>query len=319
MNEPLISIIIPTYNRAHLIGETLDSVIAQTYTNWECIVVDDGSTDNTNEVLKKYCEKDSRIQYHNRPEGHLSGGNGARNYGFKLSKGEYINWFDSDDLMHKDKLKLQIDILENNEKDCFNATNCFLFSNSIKNNLKLRSKKLESVDFFIDFLSQEIVFLTSSVVFRKSFLLSLVFRFNEKLKAAQEWEFFSKILTLSPKFSCLDKPLSFNRLHDNSISNMPNYIFERSYNYFLARQNVLSFIKKHRLYDTRSINCLTETIIEFFKFFLKRHKYKMAFKIYFKSILFTSLNFEHKVKLLFALISYVLVGRGETFLKNKNA
>lgn len=54
MKEPLVSIIIPTFNRAHLIGETLDSIIAQTYTHWECIVVDDGSTDNTEEIMNSY-------------------------------------------------------------------------------------------------------------------------------------------------------------------------------------------------------------------------------------------------------------------------
>ena len=66
--HPLVSIIILTYNRAHLIGETLDSVLAQTYTHWECIVVDDGSTDATDEVLATYVEKDSRFQYHHRPK-----------------------------------------------------------------------------------------------------------------------------------------------------------------------------------------------------------------------------------------------------------
>src|SRR5690606_11844101 len=97
--QPLVSIIIPTYNRAHLISETLDSVLAQTYTNWECIVVDDGSTDATEALLHGYMEKDSRFQYHKRPDRHLPGGNGARNYGFELSQGEYIQWFDSDDVM----------------------------------------------------------------------------------------------------------------------------------------------------------------------------------------------------------------------------
>ena len=58
MVKNLISIIIPTYNRGHLINKTLDSIIAQTYTNWECIVVDDGSYDNTDQVLLKYCKKD---------------------------------------------------------------------------------------------------------------------------------------------------------------------------------------------------------------------------------------------------------------------
>jgi glycosyltransferase involved in cell wall biosynthesis len=95
MNDsPLVSIIIPTYNRAHLIGETLDSVLAQTYQNWECIVVDDGSSDNTDKVVGKYVQKDSRFKYYHRPDEHLPGGNGARNYGFKMSKGEYVNWFD---------------------------------------------------------------------------------------------------------------------------------------------------------------------------------------------------------------------------------
>ena len=107
-NEPLVSVIIPTYNRAHLIGETLDSVLAQTYQNWECIIVDDGSTDNSDEVIGEYVNKDSRFKYYHRPEEHLPGGNGARNYGFKMSQGKYIQWFDSDDLMVAEKLELKV-------------------------------------------------------------------------------------------------------------------------------------------------------------------------------------------------------------------
>ena len=76
-----VSIIIPTYNRAHLICETLDSVIAQTYTDWECIVVDDGSNDTTVEIIAEYCKKDNRFQYYQRPQNRLQGGNAARNFG----------------------------------------------------------------------------------------------------------------------------------------------------------------------------------------------------------------------------------------------
>jgi len=115
MRTPLVSIIIPTYNRAHLIRETLDSVLAQTYSNWECIIIDDGSTDETNSLLTKYCAKDSRFQYQHRPNNRPKGANACRNYGFELSKGEYINWFDSDDLMMINKLELQVEnILKNN-------------------------------------------------------------------------------------------------------------------------------------------------------------------------------------------------------------
>ena len=66
--NPLVSIIIPTYNRAHLIKETLDSVLTQTYTNWECIIVDDGNSDNTEEVINSYIAKDQRFKYCHRPQ-----------------------------------------------------------------------------------------------------------------------------------------------------------------------------------------------------------------------------------------------------------
>lgn len=88
--QPLVSIIIPTYNRAHLIGETLDSVLAQTYKNWECIIVDDGSSDNSDEIIDECVKKDARFKYYQRPDEHLPGGNGARNYGFRMSRGTKV-------------------------------------------------------------------------------------------------------------------------------------------------------------------------------------------------------------------------------------
>src|SRR5690606_37985604 len=115
--EPLVSIIIPTYNRAHLIGETLDSVLAQTYTNWECIILDDGSTDNTTEVVQGYLDKDPRFQYHHRPADRPKGANACRNYGFEVSKGEYVNWFDDDDVMFNSKIEVQLNVLLNYKID----------------------------------------------------------------------------------------------------------------------------------------------------------------------------------------------------------
>ena len=81
--NPLISIIIPTYNRASMLGKTLDSILAQTYTFWECIIVDDGSTDDTIEVVKSYTEKDTRLHFYTRPNNMLKRANACRNYGFE--------------------------------------------------------------------------------------------------------------------------------------------------------------------------------------------------------------------------------------------
>ena len=111
-NTPLVSIIIPTYNRADLIKETLGSVQNQIYQNWECIVVDDGSEDDTEKILDKYINNDARIKYVKRPNNYLSGGNGARNYGFDLSEGEFVQWFDSDDIMNADFISSKIEVFD---------------------------------------------------------------------------------------------------------------------------------------------------------------------------------------------------------------
>jgi len=98
----LISIITPTFNRAHLLAETIESVLAQTYPAWELIVIDDGSTDKTTEVVKQYADKDSRIQYFFQEN---KGASAARNVGIRKAKGKYLAFLDSDDLYFPDSLK----------------------------------------------------------------------------------------------------------------------------------------------------------------------------------------------------------------------
>jgi len=97
---PRLSIIIPLYNRAKLIVETLDSILAQTYEDWECIVVDDGSTDDSLAVAQSYAEKDVRFTVVPRPHDRIKGGNTCRNIGYQMATGNLIYWFDSDDLLH---------------------------------------------------------------------------------------------------------------------------------------------------------------------------------------------------------------------------
>lgn len=109
--NPLISIIIPTYNRAHLIRETLDSVKNQIYSNWEVIIVDDHSKDDIQLVVREYLI-DSRIKFFQRPKTHPKGAPSCRNFGFQKSEGAYINYLDSDDLLSESKLSSQISSLK---------------------------------------------------------------------------------------------------------------------------------------------------------------------------------------------------------------
>ncbi len=106
---PKISIIVPCYNQASYLPETLDSVLAQTYEDWECVIVNDGSPDNTEVVAKEYCDRDHRFKYLWKENGGLAN---ARNFGIQHSTGQFILPLDSDDLIDKDYLLLAQDILD---------------------------------------------------------------------------------------------------------------------------------------------------------------------------------------------------------------
>ena len=109
MKNGKVSIIIPCYKAADTISETLNSVLAQTYTNWEVFVIDDCSPDNSVEIIKSYCEKESRIKLIKSSE---NSGTATipRNKGTKEATGEYIAFIDADDVWEPEKLQLQIDL-----------------------------------------------------------------------------------------------------------------------------------------------------------------------------------------------------------------
>ncbi len=314
-SEPLVSIIIPTYNRAHLIAETLDSVLAQTYTNWECIIVDDGSTDNTETVVGAYVAKDSRFKYYHRPPEHLSGGNGARNYGFKMSKGDYVNWFDSDDLMHFQKLNSQITALENDDCD-FSVCQSLVFEKNKLNILGLWHEKIISSKPLEDFIQKNIVFSTPSPILKINFLKKLNITFDEKLKSSQEWEFFCRLLYYSPIYNAVDTPLVYIRKHKDSTTHNSNKIKIRKYNYIKSRIKVFQFLRKngvihknHSLYSyfknffIRKLNdyIFAETKKAFFLYNCSLYYYHNFFQIilvyfYFTFVYLTGKGYNYKDK-----------------------
>ncbi|MGB1309546.1 MAG: glycosyltransferase family 2 protein, partial [Oceanihabitans sp.] len=239
LQQPLVSIIIPTYNRAHLIGDTLNSVLAQTYRNWECIVVDDGSSDATSAVVNKYIAKDARFQFYNRPKNLPAGGNAARNYGFTKAKGKYIQWFDSDDIMYSNYLKTRLDVFIKYPKT--NVVFCaFHYFN--KNGLQERITNSHfSGDILTDLMYKQVYFSPLSYLLEKEIILN--HKFDAQLKRAQDLDFFFKVFTSSKALTIKHVPdtLFKVRKHDNAISSKPEKSGKKWNSRFIVHKRILDY------------------------------------------------------------------------------
>lgn len=260
MNTPLISIIIPTYNRAHLIGETLDSVLAQTYSTWECIVVDDGSTDTTAEVMREYVKKDSRFQYHQRPENKVKGPNSCRNYGFVLSKGEYIKWFDSDDVMLPTLLEKQILTFVDNVE----MSVCKLSYFDFEKRISIRENMIFSNNLIEDYLVGNVTFYISGPLWQRIFLEKQKQLFLESLTNLDDWDFNLRMLYQKPNITYNNEVLILYRVHSDSLSNeIVKLNFQEIQSEFNARRKHLFLLLFKRKIKTK----------EFKLFIIKRNKY----------------------------------------------
>ena len=207
-----VSIVIPTYNRAQLLPETLDSIIAQTHVDWECVIVDDGSNDKSLEVLELYSQNDSRFIILKRPSNHLPGGNGARNFGLLNTSGDYIIFFDSDDLMTKDHISKKLEALLSNKVDFVIAKTKFLNSDSnfLERYYTFDQYKITAHNFIV----QNINWLTYDTLIKSNIAKSIFY--NEHLKSGQEYNYFSKLILKTSSAYFIDEYLTLRRIHETS-------------------------------------------------------------------------------------------------------
>ncbi|WP_299987961.1 glycosyltransferase family 2 protein [uncultured Pontibacter sp.] len=218
-----VSIIIPTYNRGYILSETIKSVIIQTYSNWEVLVVDDGSSDNTESIVTLFNEQDKRIKYLKRPNDRLKGANACRNYGLEMSTGQFIKWLDSDDKLHEKCLELQLaNLLANNS----NVNLCLARFFGVENGEvilfeKLWSDVLLTENITKDLITSRLQWQTATGLWGKDIFDKPPF--DERIQNSQEWLFNIK-LSLKPeiKISTLNKSLVYIRTHIGSMSNESN-------------------------------------------------------------------------------------------------
>lgn len=215
---PLVSIIIPTYNRADLISETLDSVLAQTYQNWECIVVDDGSADDTAAIIASYCKIDSRFQRFQRPKNKLKGANACRNLGFEKSKGEYLIFLDSDDLLEDTCLEGRLKIVCNRKIELENELHVFNSGLLIKGHKSkvIYNKSLNEYKSYLEmFLKTIVPWQTSAVLWDKT-IFEDVGMFDEEFQRLQDVDLHTRLLLNGTKIIRVNQVDSWYRILDHA-------------------------------------------------------------------------------------------------------
>jgi len=246
-----ISIIIPSYNRAHTIVKTVNSVLNQTFIDFEIILVDDGSNDNTEEILSEMLETDSRIKYFYQENAGVSA---ARNHGISLSDGEYICFLDSDDYYEDNFLEKMYDKVINHRLEV-----CYCgFREFNKTIIRKKKTKFLNRDFLSEYIAGIVAITTSSFMIKKELITNNRITFLENVSWGEDFEFFCKVLAFANKVgSVADYLTNYRRDADidqlsvfslNKINEDYEFIMRLKGNHFITKdKEIESVLINYRL------------------------------------------------------------------------
>jgi|SRR5690606_7511084 len=198
--DPLVSVIIPTYNRANKIFNTLDSIVSQSYPSIEILVVDDGSTDDTGERLQAYIHEKSlegKLFYYRQEN---QGAPSARNYGLTLATGELVVFFDSDDQMLPERIQKQVQSIIDKDSDCCSCG--FIYSSG-----KVQHIPKFNQDFIRSYLNWDLVGSTSCWMYKKSKLIEIG-GYDLSYACYQDWDLTFRYLTKCNSIALVEEILN---------------------------------------------------------------------------------------------------------------
>ncbi|TRX04542.1 glycosyltransferase family 2 protein [Flavobacterium gawalongense] len=260
IKRPLISVIMPAYNASDYIMEAINSVIGQTYNNWELIIVNDGSTDSTAEIIKGYLSIDNRIYYYYQENGKQGK---ARNLAISKSKGEYLAFLDADDLWVNNKLEIQVEQIQLKNVDLV-FSNAFVINDSEKTDL---NKVIHCYQGFLDsnegldrmIERNRIPILT--VLVKRSKVIE-VGMFSEKINMHEDSHLWLKLLINKAVLYGSNETLAIYRIHKNSstanekfaLDVYINVLSEVSYNNKEINYRILNFLIRKQIDELEKLN-----------------------------------------------------------------
>ena len=210
-NQPLVSVIMNCFNGEKYLKDAIDSVISQTYKNWELIFWDNQSKDKSSEIFKSY--KDKRLKYFLANQ-HTTLYK-ARNLAIEKSKGDYIAFLDTDDLWEKDKLELQMHFFNNPEVGVV-FSNAWIIKKNIKKKKLHEKKKLPQGHIYDNLIKNYNVGIVTAVI-RKAYYVKLKKKFDERFSIIGDFDLFLRLSKIC-KFQSIQKPLASYRLHGKNLS-----------------------------------------------------------------------------------------------------
>ena len=224
---PRVSIVMPTYNHANFIGKALKSVLNQTYKNWEAIVIDNHSTDETSQIINKF--NDPRIKYLKIiNEGVLAK---SRNLGIKAAQGEWIAFLDSDDWWTKDKLEICINEIDEKDDLVYHDLEVVEQSKRFLKKKKYKGRELKKpilMDLLVGVIKYGNAIGQSSVMVRKNILLKIGgIDENKNLVGSEDYNTWLRIAQLTNQFKYLKKNLGYILIHEKNVSNKDMSIPQR--------------------------------------------------------------------------------------------
>ena len=296
-NEDLVSIIIPTLNRSELIQETITSVLNQTHINWECIIVDDGSEQIHIDGVKNYSKIDSRLIFIERPKELNKGSSACRNFGYSISKGNYIMWLDDDDKIDSNKIYYQYLRLKEQK---FSIATCAWGRFSNENNYyqkqytifkNYNNPKMLLVDYGSGEFFPSFCFMVTRDLFEGKLF------WNEQLSINDDAEFFCRVLLEAKKLFFVKNTFGMYRVaNSKNVSSLKNsrqasdlikswkLIFSHMKSAEIKAKDYVRVAKKHSYLQLKEKGYKKEILYNFY-FFKKdlsleiRKKFKLVFDV----------------------------------------
>ncbi len=237
---PKVSIIIPTYNSSLFIKRTIESILAQTFTDWELLIIDDCSTDDTVNLINEFIKNNQRIKLL-KTEKNSGGPALPKNLGFRFSAGEFVAYLDHDDEWLPNKLEKQMSVFENSKDKNLGLVSCGAFLVSEKNKLFSTFIPLKKENLLPEILLRNPIYSNSSVLMKRT-VIETVGERDKTMKYSEDWDMWIRIIEAGYNIDHVCKPLFKYHFHKENTTKKSSaiikikdaeYVFEKHKNLYL--------------------------------------------------------------------------------------